>query len=259
MVFDAAFKRAGALTLSTVHPERMIMISKQALHRTLAVTLCLALAAPVVAIAQAAPSGAGADMGHGMGHHDMDRDRTITRDEARDHANKLFDRLDVNHDGKLDAADRMAHESAMFDRIDTNHDGSISREEFIAAHDHMGGPGDMEGRDHEEMDHDMDHDRGPDQGGLGHGGMDHGGMDHRMDRMEMVGAILHNADPAHTGTVTRDAFVASALDLFDKADTNHDGQLTPDEIRAGRMAMRAHWREAMQHHHDDDMPPPVGH
>jgi hypothetical protein len=43
------------------------------------------------------------------------------------------------------------------------------------------------------------------------------------------------ADPQHTGTITRQAFVDAALKLFDEADANHDGKLTRAERRAAFM------------------------
>ena len=64
------------------------------------------------------------------------QDHVITRAEAQQRAGKLFDRLDANHDGKLDSADRAARLNSFFDKIDTNHDGVISRDEFLAAHEH---------------------------------------------------------------------------------------------------------------------------
>ncbi len=174
----------------------------------------------------------------------------LTRAEAQAHAAQAFDKLDANHDGKLDQADRAAHMGMMFDKMDANHDGAISREEFMAAHQHrMGMHADHEG------DHDGDHTAGPEgrPGKEGH----HGGMRHGMERMAMLGAIMHLADPAHTGTITRDAFIGATLKLFDMADTNHDGIVTREEHRAAQAQMRAKWREqAMMPGHGGDMPPP---
>jgi Ca2+-binding EF-hand superfamily protein len=168
-----------------------------------------------------------------------------TRAEAQTRAGALFDKMDLNHDGKLDQADRAVRTNEMFDRIDTNHDGMISRDEFAATHEHEMGPG-----------HDMA-DKAP--GGWHHGGehMGHWGYDHReMDVLVMM--ILHRADPGHTGTVTRDAFIGAALSLFDQADTNHDGILTPEEHHAGAEAVRQYLLRAHMGHGGPagDMPPP---
>jgi Ca2+-binding EF-hand superfamily protein len=180
-----------------------------------------------------------------------------TRADARARAEHLFDKLDLNHDGKLDKADRAIRINEMFDRFDANHDGAISRDEFAAAHEHM----------HEHM---MDHDQpGPGPGhpdkdraghpdGDDHGGhMGHWGHDHR-EPGGLVMLILQRADPGHTGTVSRDGFVGAALSLFDQADTNHDGILTPDEHRAAAQAMGQHMRAEWQQHGgpSGDSPPP---
>jgi hypothetical protein len=50
----------------------------------------------------------------------------------------------------------------------------------------------------------------------------------------MVFAILRDADPQHTGSVTKDAFIAAELKRFDAADANHDGKVTREELRASR-------------------------
>lgn len=230
----------------------------------------LNLAVSAIALALAGAVGAAA----------ADRDdQILTRAEAQQRAEQLFDRLDVNHDGRLDKADRVASLNQMFDRIDTNHDGVISRDEFAAAHagmmEHGRGDGDHSwgehyGDDHPGMGRDpMSHDGPPPMGEAGmapHDGPGMGPMDHGQpggtwheggDRDGMlVMAILHQADPDHTGTITRDAFVGAALAIFDKADTNHDGQLTPDERRAAWSAAQ----EMHARHHapigDGAMPPP---
>jgi hypothetical protein len=176
-----------------------------------------------------------------------------TRAEAQARAGALFDKMDLNHDGKLDQADRAVRINQMFDRIDTNHDGMISRDEFAAMHEHEHGMG---------PGHPGPGGPGGAPGGWHHGGehMGHWGYDHReLDGLVMM--ILHRADPGHTGTVTRDAFVSAALSLFDQADTNHDGILTPEEHRAAAEAVRQHMRAHMEHagwHHGEggDMPPP---
>lgn len=134
----------------------------------------------------------------------------VTKAEAQARAAKIFDRLDANHDGKLDGADREARRQArlasLFDRIDTNHDGAISKQEFTAAHDRP------------------PHDRKWGEG-------------------------------AEHPAVTRDAFLATALQRFDAQDANHDGTVTPEERRAARQErMRAFFerRHRGDWHHGGD-------
>ena len=187
---------------------------------------------------------------------------TITRAQAQARAEAAFAKLDVNHDGKLDKADRAAREGEHFDKMDTNHDGQISRDEFTAAHDAMKG---MMGRGM--MGHDMPPpppagamegmEHGP-AGGMDHAGMGRKGMMMRGGQMGMLMGILRAADPQHTGTVSKDAFVGAALKMFDDADANHDGKVTPDErkaaMRAKMGALRGMRGHAMQH---GDMTPPA--
>jgi len=198
---------------------------------TLGLSLATLVVATGIAIAQPAPIQR--PLPPGMA-------REVTRDEARAGAEKLFAAMDLNHDGKLDTADREVHMGRMFDRIDVNHDGSISRAEFFAAHKES-----MERRE-------APSDEGP-------------ARMMRMRAMEMGGQILREADPQHTGSVSHDAFVAAALALFDKADANHDGKVTPEERRAamtssmsGHMGMRrgAGAMGGMDMHGDDMMPGP---
>lgn len=179
---------------------------------------------------------------------DMMGGKTITRDEAAAQAAKMFDRLDTNHDGKLDSADRQAemqqHKAAMFDKLDTNHDGMISRDEFMAAG--PGGPGEP-GMDKP----------GP-MGGKGRmGGWRQDGGERGGERGGAHGEMMMAmADANHDGVVTRDEFVAARLKMFDMADTNHDGQLTPEERKAAHASMRGAMGGRM--HGDGDMPPSGG-
>lgn len=202
----------------------------------------------------------------GPGHQ---RDATVTRADALARSAQMFDRLDVNKDGKLDPADREAMKAAMFDKIDSNHDGQISRVEFIAmrpgmgpgpmgghpmggpgmGEGHMGGPGDgpKMGGDHMGGDHMA----GPGMRG-GHGGR------HGMGGM----MLMHMADANKDGAVSKAEFTSAAATRFDGADSNHDGSLTPAERQAAHQAMRERMRGMMQHRMGGDgmappAPPPV--
>ena len=167
-------------------------------------------------------------------------DKTATKAEFQATGAAMFGKMDANHDGKLDAADRSAHEGQMFDRADANHDGVLARDEFMAAHQ-RGPEGDREGKRHDE----------PTAGhGAGHGG----GM-----------MMLKMADTNKDGAVSRDEFLAAHARHFDMMDANHDGQVTQAERKAGREKMHAMsgmGGGAMRHggkhgdHQMGDMPPP---
>jgi len=156
-------------------------------------------------------------------------DATVTRAEAQTHAAAQFDRMDLNRDGKLDAADRAARIGQHFDAMDANKDGTLSRQEFATAHEQR-----MTGHD--------DADHGPHKGHGHHGagmmGMGMKGMDADADR-----------------TVTRAEFLAGALQRFDAADSNHDSKLTPAERRS---AWRNHRHAMRSSHHGMHHPNPAG-
>jgi len=201
------------------------------------------LACAGAAVAVAAPPAAGADAGPAAM-----AGRIVTREEAKAGAEALFARLDLNKDGKLDAADRAEQVGRMFDRLDADHDGKLTRAEFIAAHTRTP---------------DAAPPAGPDAApgmGMGRAGM-------RARAMGMGMMIMREADPQRSGTVTHDAFINAALAVFDKSDTNRDGKVTPEERRAampgrggmpgmGAMGDRMRGMPGMGAPMGEDMPPP---
>jgi Ca2+-binding EF-hand superfamily protein len=139
-------------------------------------------------------------------------DKTMTRAEMQQHSAQMFERMDVNKDGRIDAADREARKGAMFDRKDADKDGKLSREELAAGH--------------------KDGHRA--EGGAGHDRMgkrgEHGGMGKMM---------LRRADANNDQVVTREEFTAAAASHFDKIDANKDGSVSPEERKAAHEKMRA--------------------
>ena len=174
-------------------------------------------------------------------------DKTVTKAEFLAKGTAMFDKMDVNHDGKLDAADRAAHEGAMFDTLDSDHNGSLSKGEFAAAHQ-----------------------RGPEGDGPGGKAMRHAGPggehdgDHGGGHMGMM--MMHMADTNQDGAVTRDEFAAAQAKHFDMIDANHDGQMTKAERTAARDKMKSmgggmrhggkHGNQPMGDMPMGDMPPP---
>ena len=173
-------------------------------------------------------------------------DKTFTKAEFQAKGAQMFDKMDANHDGKLDTADRAAHEGQMFDMLDTNKDGALSRAEFTAGHQRGGeGQHDMAG--------------GPIAGGGDkagkHGGRHGDGHKGMGMGMGMGMMMLQMADTNKDGAVSRDEFLATHAKHFDMQDANHDGQLTKDERQAAHTKMRA-MHGARGGHTMGDMPPP---
>ena len=164
---------------------------------------------------------------------DANKDGTVTRAELTAALEARFARLDVNKDGKIDQQDRdlmrQQRLDARFAEMDSDKNGQISKAEFVAAHQARSDRHDQDGKP-------------GDAGGHGWGGRHHGygpGM--------MPGA----ADGANRdGPVTLEQFMARPLALFDKADTNKDGKVTADEMKAARQALRDGWK-------DRKAPPPA--
>jgi Ca2+-binding EF-hand superfamily protein len=153
----------------------------------------------------------------------------LTRAQAQEQAVKMFERMDANKDGKLDAADREARMAERFDRLDTNKDGSLSREEFAArpAHDgqRFGGPDGKPGFD--------GHRGGGKHRGMGRMGPGgHGGH----------GPMMKQADTNGDGAISQAEFVAARLAMFDKVDANKDGTVTAQERKDAHQKMREEWR-----------------
>ena len=174
-------------------------------------------------------------------------DKVMTRSEVAEHVRKLFARFDANHDGYITrdeiasvahgmmamhgdlhragaAAGMIGDRNALFDRLDTNHDGNISRQEFMAAQPGM-------------VEHRMFAMRrnGSPAGQPPVPGMN--GM--RMHGMGGFGAQLFDmADSNHDGRVSLQEAETAALAHFDRADLNHDGKLTPEERQQAHVMMR---------------------
>jgi hypothetical protein len=150
-----------------------------------------------------------------------DRNATQTRAEVQAKATEMFARMDVNKDGKLDAADRAERQARMFERLDANKDGNISKAEW----DQHGA--DRAAKRAERGDKRADAREGK-RGMRGHHGKRGG---HR-------GMMMGKADTNGDKAISLAEFQTAALARFDAADANKDGQVTPEE----RQAKRAEWR-----------------
>jgi EF hand domain-containing protein len=142
----------------------------------------------------------------------------MTRAAVEQRAAQIFDRLDANHDGKLDQADRAERQKARFDRVDSNHDGAVSYAEFTAMHAQLEGVhADRGGRRLAER-------------GFGPG------------RFAGRGGMIRLADADKDGAVSKTEFQAAASARFDRLDANKDGTVTRDEANAARDSLRRQWQ-----------------
>lgn len=163
-----------------------------------------------------------------------------TRAELKTRLEARFDRMDANHDGKLDEKDPEARHAARiaahFAEIDTDKNGAISKAEFAAAEEHrgpreggpmgprrfgpMGGPGRAMLFNHRGREGMMMRGRlpfAPPPGGFERRGPMAGGPDRK------PGEALSKSD-----------FVNQGLARFDKVDTDHDGKISAAERDAAR-------------------------
>jgi Ca2+-binding EF-hand superfamily protein len=155
-----------------------------------------------------------------MSRHD--RDGEVTRQQAIEHADQRFARLDLDHDGRATAEEarqafaqrREERVGRAFERLDADRDGSLSRAEF------------EQGRERR-AEHRAE--RGPRHGLRGRR---HGGPGRHAERMF-----------GEQGFVTREQMRERALARFDRLDLDRDGTLTAAERRQARDQFRQHREE----------------
>ncbi len=145
-----------------------------------------------------------------MGEHHGE----ITRDEFIAMHARLFDELDLNHDGKLDADEIAKAHSTMMESHDVDCDKARIE------HD---GPGDMHGDMHGDMEDDG-----------------HGEGDRRIEIRMVHGAHdFDKLDTNHDGRISFEEFAAPMREAFDQLDKNHDGSIDRSEWEAqGHMEIR---------------------
>ena len=171
-------------------------------------------------------------------------DGVMTRAEAVDKVRGHFSRFDADKDGSITTAEmsalhgrtgahrmadgsqphvmirehKMRDPNAAFDRLDTNRDSAISRDEFAKG---------REMRIEKRIVRREKIKEARKDGKLGAMRM------HRMGGARMI--VM--ADTDKDGRITLSEAETMALQHFDRMDSNHDGQVTREERRAGRVMM----------------------
>ncbi len=149
---------------------------------------------------------------------DVNRDGFVARDEVqsmRGHRQGMSERRGRGGD-RMARNDRAARNpNAAFDRLDANRDGQISRVEFGRARE-------------------MREERRIARGDAGD--------QRKMKRMgggRKAGGMMRMADLDRDGRVSLQEATTSALQRFDRVDTNRDGRITPEERKLQREQRKA--------------------
>ena len=190
--------------------------------------------------------------------------QTENRTDVAGHVQKMFARLDANHDGfitkaevdalqaqRADKAEKRAAKfdpSKIFDRIDANHDGKITVAEEQAAHAQRvqakgGKPvvaqatgfGGLFARADVNKDGVVTRAEFDATGAQLKARMEKAGL----RRGGFAGAMFDAADTNKDGKVSLAEAQAVALQHFDRADLDHDGKLTPQERQQVRQQFKA--------------------
>lgn len=190
--------------------------------------------------------------------------KTETRADVIAQVQRMFARLDTNHDGfvtkaEADAAQAQVAQNVqkaaerfdttkMFDRFDTNHDGKITKAEAdaviaarVAARGNTAAGGRKPNADAFFARADTNKD-----GVISRAEFDAvaGQMKSRMERAGLARGgfgerMFATSDLNHDGKVSLAEAQQVALQHFDRADLNHDGQVTPQERQQLRQQMQA--------------------
>ena len=119
------------------------------------------------------------------------------------------------------AKPRQPDPSRIFDSADTNGDGVITREEFHAARERLFARLDRNGDGFIDKD-DMS-----------------GRLARRQKAQERLAELVTQLDKDGDGRVSRSEFVEGPTPLFDRADTDHNGELSEDEVAAVKQKLAA--------------------
>jgi Ca2+-binding EF-hand superfamily protein len=221
------------------------------------------IAGAAAAIAAAAHAQQGQPTPQAGQHQPNFMNKTETRADVSAHVQKMFARLDTNHDGYITKAEIDAMEAQhkekveqraaafdpnkAFDRLDTNHDGKITQAEVDAAHAQRmqakgGKAAPLNAHAGQKLFARVDTNK---DGVITRAEFDAGAsqMHAHMEQAEvrrggMADHMFDAADANHDGKVSLAEMQTIALQHFDKADLNHDGTVTPQERQQARQQLR---------------------
>ena len=185
--------------------------------------------------------------------------KPVTRAAFVQKAQKLFARLDANHDGfvtqdEVQASSQKMRDmmtqrmgnggSKMFDRLDANRDGVVTQAEFDSAManrpqragSHRPAPTWERFAARFDSNHDGQISRAEFESGHAQRHMAENGKPHP-HRAGFAAQMFAMADVNHDGRVSLQEAIQTAQNWFDTADSNHDGVLSPDEMRAMHKGM----------------------
>jgi Ca2+-binding EF-hand superfamily protein len=117
------------------------------------------------------------------------------------------------------AQQRQPDPSRIFDSADTNGDGIITRAEFLAAQERLFARLDRNGDGYIDKD-DMS-----------------GRLAGRQKAQERLAELVSQLDGDRDGRVSNTEFIDGPTPLFDRADTDHNGVLSKDEVAAMKQKM----------------------
>lgn len=190
--------------------------------------MLLALGASILAVPAMAQMGGGK----------ADPNATWTRAQAQTQATEMFAKMDVNKDGKFDAADRTQmraqREQARFAALDADKNGQISQAEWSAAKAARVAKA-------EERRAEWAAKRAA---ATTDGAKPDGAKPKMRGEHRGKGAGFHRGMGRMGGrdgaqVVTQEQFVAKALERFDRLDANKDGTVTAAERQAAKSARQA--------------------
>jgi Ca2+-binding EF-hand superfamily protein len=181
---------------------------------------------------------AGHDPARFVQRFDKDGNGTVEITELPERMQKWLAKADTNQDGKITVDELKAHAAArreeMFKRADKNTDGALSADEVgrrwerlqVADADHNGSVTRAE----------LDQARaeGKLRGGKGHGHGPGDGGDHACAKGH--GNMFEHFDKNKDGALTSDEVKEGFWQRLVKADANHDGKVTKEEMESARAA-----------------------